>query len=491
MKSKFICGLVAAIVLTGLGLGMPSAYAVEIQPRTAIEPRDQQEDDSQSVQTTGPNEAVPAPISDDIPVDDSSDSKDTFTLDSTDDIARIRLGSNYLVAGNNVNDKFNVPAGIVFAFGNQLSLNNRSDYAFVAGNEVTYSAQTTRDLFIAGNVITIPQDAKIGRDVFAAGNSISLSANLDGDFSATANTVTINNVRIDGNVNLTVNSLNFVGDVEIAGKLTINADAVISDSAANVSYNEVEKFELVEYTTTAADIWISKIFSITGLFVAFAILMALFPQINRKVSKEVNPLQFAKDLFVGFAALFLIPICALFLIASFFAAPAGIMLLIVYLVTIFITQAFTGLYLGKIIVEKIAKSRVNGFVEALIGIIILAFAVMIPYFGPWIGFISLILGFGLVMQCLNQRRSGSAGRKYYTITPEDTSDSDGSETESTEMDESDDAETSDDDSDKSMDDAATNKTTATTPSRSQSAKKSTKNTKPSNSNKSKSKASKE
>lgn len=336
-----------------------------------------------------------------------NDKQGTFEVTETGDTAEIRLGSNLFLAGNFINSdkgtQLSPVNGLLFAAGNQLSLKATSEYAFVAGNVVNYTGETERDLFIAGNIISILNEANIGRDVFAAGNVVDVATDLPGDLSITANKVVINGINIAGDLNVEAENIIIEGKVNVDGKFVVNSDANI-DGIEKISYAEIEKYEVVEDELTATEILIAKIISIAGLFIAFTIVMAMFPAVKKRINKELNATQFGKDLVIGIVTLVAVPIIAIFLLISIIGAPAGILLLAAYIIIIYLSQGFTGLWLGKIIVEKLAHGKINDFLELLIGITVLALLVMIPWLGTYIGLLSLILGLGLFMQSIKPNR---------------------------------------------------------------------------------------
>lgn len=336
--------------------------------------------------------------------EDSNPIESTFAIteNETNDLASIRFGRNLLVAGNNVIDESTVK-GLLFSFGNQLNLGTRSDYTFVAGNIIDFTGETERDLFIAGNAITLSESSKIGRDTFVAGNTVSVNTNLSGDFFAAAAKVVFNNIKIDGNVNLDVAEVAFTGEVEIAGSLILNSDAVVS-GLGNAKYASLEKYENIEYDPTATEILVGKVLSILGLFITMVIILALFARTDEKIDQEMSALQFGKDLVVGFCALVFIPITSIFLLISIIAAPAGIVLLVTYLIMLYLAQGFAGFWIGKLIIEKLLRSKGNRFLEALLGIIVLVFAGMVPGFGWTISFTAEVLGLGLILQSINPSR---------------------------------------------------------------------------------------
>lgn len=322
-------------------------------------------------------------------------------VDEANESARLWVGKNLFIAGNNIKAETNTAEGLLFAAGNTLEFGSKSEYGFLAGNIINYTGETTRDLFIAGNYITLRRDAKIGRDTYVASDTLVVETDLAGDLSATAGTVELRDIKIDGNVNLTAENIKFAGNVEIAGALVYNETAEVS-GLEHVKYGSIEAYEVVELSTAsriAAAIY-GKIVSVAALFIAMAIIGAVYGKLHDKVAAEMDVNRFGIDLALGFGALLLIPIIAFFAIISFVAAPLGLILLALYVVMIYLAQGFAGIWLGHLIIEKGLKAKGNIFAEAFIGILILGLLALIPYVGVITGFLGLLLGLGLILQCI-------------------------------------------------------------------------------------------
>lgn len=326
----------------------------------------------------------------------------TFAIAEDDDSATFRMGRNLFFFGNNVFGKADTN-GLLFSFGNKVSLKGKSDYAFIAGNSVTYNSETAKDLFVAGNIITISAPGKVGRDVFATGNQINVrDIDLPHDFAAGANQVTFHNVKIAGDVNLDVASVVFDGSVEIAGKLIVNSGADIT-GWGNVTYSELEKYENIDVEPTATEILVGKLISIASLFLAMVLAIALFPDIKQRVENQLSVAQFGKNLVIGLCVLVFIPILSIFLLMSFIGAPVGIILIALYSIMVYLSQGFSGLWLGKLILEKGFNFNANAFIEALFGIVIIVALSALPGVSALTWMLSTLLGLGLILQSVDPR----------------------------------------------------------------------------------------
>lgn len=378
-----------------------NAWATDIkQP----EPRTVQSDAEKQPETEKPSQ-LPAP---------------TFSFESASDkSSTLWFGKNVLYAGNNISAD-RVSHGLLLAAGNNLQLKSQSEYAFAAGNTIIFSASTEKDLFLAGNIINITKDAQVGRDVFATGNTFTLEANLPGDVSVAAASITLKDVVIKGNVNLDAGEIAFQGQVQIDGTLSYNEDATVA-GLTNAKYAKLETYASSARNTTAGEIWLTKMMSVAGLFFTIAIIFLAFPGAKRGIAREADVQRFGIDLMFGLGFVIVVPLLTLIFLISFFAVTTSIFLIGVYCLVFYLATAFTGAWLGHVLVEKLCHCTLPMLVEALIGILLITCAGMIPGLSFLISTLTLILGAGIIIACL---RSGSDKKQqpaddkhaYYTAT---------------------------------------------------------------------------
>ena len=329
------------------------------------------------------------------------------------------FGKNLLYAGNNVSVD-QVSRGLLFAAGNNLKLNSQSEYADIAGNTVTFDAATEKDLFAAGKTITIAKNAKVGRDVFAGAQTISIEADIPGDVSLAAKHVILKDATIKGNVNLGAETITFQGQVKIDGTLSYNDDAEVS-GLTNVKCSKLETYTPETYTITAGEIWLSKMMSVVGLFVTFAIILLVFPRTNQAIAREANVQRFGIDLMFGFGFMIIVPLLSLLFLFSFFAISTSIFLIGVYCLIFYLAKAFVGAWLGHVIVEKLCHCTLPMLVEALIGILLITCAGMIPGFSFLVATLTLILGAGLIIACLRGDKKSPEDKQVYFTNSEKSS----------------------------------------------------------------------
>ena len=108
---------------------------------------------------------------------------------------------------------------------------------------------------------------------------------------------------------------------------------------------------------------------------------------------------------MGLGVLIAVPVVAIFTFLTVVAAPLGIIGLVLYAVAIYASQGFTGAWLGHLLLEKLCKFKGNIFIEALLGIVILAAVSFIPYIGILTGFMSMLLGLGMIVAFVRAKKT--------------------------------------------------------------------------------------
>lgn len=392
---KIIKRLGIAAVAMLLGIGVLSTFTV---PSLALDVTEGENAASPTALTTNESET-------------KAEIPGTFraTVDESQNIVEFWAGHNLVLAGNNIKHESPVSNGLLLAAGNTLQLNSETEYGFIFGNTIDFTGHSKRDLFMAGNVITLNREAEIGRDVFAAGNELIVDTDINGDLAVSAEKVIIKDSKIGGNVNLDVVEIIFDGKVEIAGALTYNDNAEVT-GLENASYNSIEAYHVVEVNQAAlvmAAIY-GKILSVASLFIVMAVLGAVYHNLHNKIAEQSDANRTGMNLVAGLVALVVVPIISLLLIMTVVGAPLAIILLALYVVMIYLSQGFAGVWLGHLIIEKAFKSKANIYAEAFVGILILGALALVPYLGVATGFLGLVLGLGLIMQCVKPRKAVKA-----------------------------------------------------------------------------------
>lgn len=344
-------------------------------------------------------------------IDDDSDCIEGYTTpggsftevaDAKDGLTGFRMGQNLLLAGNDVKSSASMN-GLLFVAGNRVGLTTDSDYGFVAGNIVNISAWTNKDLFAAGNVVTLEKEASIGRDAYVAGSTVIVEADLDGDLSVMADTVELHDVQIEGNLNIEASKILIKGSTVVEGVTNYNSNAIVE----NLDKLDCGNIEVYQQKQNVAEnmvmVWSGKFLSMLMLFLCTIIILAIFRRFYSRLVAASDMTQFGNNIGLGVAALIAMPLLGLIALCTILLAPLGISILALWMIAIYLAQGFAGVWLGHLLVTHVLKSKGGFVIDALVGILILGVLSLVPFVGVATGFLGLVLGLGLIVQCLRHK----------------------------------------------------------------------------------------
>lgn len=315
-----------------------------------------------------------------------------------DDVVRIKLGRGLLYLGNDVVNSASTD-GLLFSFGNRMSVRGVGEYGIAAANILEISGVVEKDLFAAGNLVHVTQDAEIGRDVYLAGNDVTLGSDISGNVAVAASKISFANTTISGDVNLSTGQIIFGQNVAILGTLVYNEDAQVS-GIDNISVAHIQTYAATKAEPSASELWMSQAIEVIGTIITALVLIVVFPKLKDRIVAETNAQRFGMNFLNGLGFLVLLPVLSILLMISVFGMKAGLLLLAAWFIVVCITGVFTGMWLGHLIVEKLFRSNAPFMVEAAVGIIVLGCLALIPGIDAATSFFSVVFGTGLLVSCV-------------------------------------------------------------------------------------------
>jgi hypothetical protein len=138
------------------------------------------------------------------------------------------------------------------------------------------------------------------------------------------------------------------------------------------------------------------------MLVAGALLVVLAPRLANQLG--TNGKRIIPALPLGLLALIALPIVSIVLMVTVIGFPAGLVMLTLFLIGLYLTQAVVGITLGRFILPKSWNDGSRGFhlLAMTLGVIIIAAFRFVPL--PWVwGGVSLIVtiwGIGAVLMLI-------------------------------------------------------------------------------------------
>lgn len=303
------------------------------------------------------------------------------------------------IGGNNVNNKAIID-GISFGFGNNITASGEVEYGVYAGNVININENVKKDLFAAGNNITVVDGAVLGRDVFIAGNNVTLYANVTRDLRAGGSVVSIKGITIGGDAIIDADKIVLDENTTITGKLSYPVNATVEglnkDNVGSIETWEATDVDMEEVTRSFnAYMFITWL---VAAIVTMLILLSVCPGLREKLNKtKLEGGEIFKTAMIGLGVLVCVPFISIFTIFTGLLTPITLIVLAIYCICIYLAKLFVAYVIGTVIMKQGFKVKKDRYVlSILIGVTLVRLLCLIPVLGGLLSFILLIYGLGLI-----------------------------------------------------------------------------------------------
>lgn len=320
---------------------------------------------------------------------------------------------------------------------------------YLAGTTVTVAGTVKGDVYCAGQNVDVT--GTVEGDVICAGQTVSVSGNVLGDVRVAGQTVTLagpvahnltafgQNVTVAGGAVVNMDATIYGTSVQVGGK--IGRDATVGGEAVTLAgtigrnvVSQVGQLAIgggariggdVEYTSSnqldkgnGATIigktsrhdppadeqaaqsrsWANQFWGVAfwfGSWLVLGLLLLALMSRNLKATSDLMIKQSGWALLAGLAALVLTPIVAVMLMVTFVGIPAGVVLLLLWVVAMMAACAYSGYALGQWIATQTGwKLKWPSLTSLVLGLFILALLMLIPVVGGLFSFLALVWGLG-------------------------------------------------------------------------------------------------
>lgn len=281
--------------------------------------------------------------------------------------------------------------------------------ARVFGGDTVASGEITGDLMVFGGAVLIQDSAVINGDLVVYGGQVDVLGTIGGDINGSVGLMTIDGA-VEGDVDLDVQTLTVTSQAGIDGSLDY-----VSRQEANIRQGadiggDVDRVELSPWGT--GDGLRAQLFSplvrTLWLLAAGVVMIALAPRFAAAVGGNVRRPWIPA--LVGLGSMVLLPIIAILLMVSVIGIPVGVILLALFLISLYLSQVVVGQRLGALILPRSWKDGSRGFLllSMTLGVILIsAFRfVPLPFISTVVNLLVAIVGLGAMVLLVRQLRPG-------------------------------------------------------------------------------------
>lgn len=284
----------------------------------------------------------------------------------------------------------------------------------ILGGTVTLSGNVGGDVVMLGGRLEVTSSARINGSILLAGGQLDMRGQVTGDIqgyvasSSIGGTVTGSVDLWTGNLEIT-NTARITGDVSVTGK----QDAAV-DSEAQVTGSVVH---------SSPDPWgegdnpigraSGNLLRTLWMLVTGGLLVLLAPRLAQYIG--ANGRRLIPAIPLGVLAAFAIPVLAIVLMVTVIGLPAGVMLITLFMMMLYVTHAVVGLAIGQFLLPRAWRDGSRGFnlLAMTLGVLIIAAFRFVPLPWVWAAISALVTvwGIGAVLMLLPRlsRRDVTSG----------------------------------------------------------------------------------
>ena len=274
-----------------------------------------------------------------------------------------------------------------------------------AGERVRISGVVDRNVYAAADQTTVAESGRVGQDLLAFGEGVEISGRVARDATTFGTWLDVRgevgrdlatrveraellpSARVGGDLRATYTDEE--AGIEIGPGSSIGGETTIEPAPEKV-FSEWDRYTSRQY----------YVFRAVAFAAAFVFGMAMF-RLTPWVF--VPAIRTGPDLFrllgIGLAGLVLVPVGLLLLAVTVVGIPLAILGLVAFATGVYAANVVVGAIIGGSIVPRHGELDWRGFARPLAaGLAIVFVALALPYLGGVLRFVSLLLGFGVIVE---------------------------------------------------------------------------------------------
>lgn len=284
----------------------------------------------------------------------------------------------------------------------------------ILGGTVTLSGNVGGDVVMTGGRLEVTSSARINGDILLAGAQLDMRGQVAGDISGLVGTSSIGG-SVTGEVDLSTGNLTIANTARIDGPVTVTGkqEASVASGAevsGGVTHNAVSPWGGDQSPLQAAS---GGLLRTLWMLVTGGLIVLVMPRLAQYLGR--NGQRLIPAIPVGLLALIALPFVAAALMATVIGFPAGVIVLLLLGIAMYVTQAVAGMAIGRFILPRAWDDGSRGYLllTTTLGIVLIAVFRFLPV--PWVwavvsGIVTM-WGLGAMLMMIPQlgrRRSAAA-----------------------------------------------------------------------------------
>jgi hypothetical protein len=266
----------------------------------------------------------------------------------------------------------------------------------IVGGTVTISGTVGGDVVMFGAQLEVTSSARINGNVIMSGGQLDMRGQVNGDVQGAVGSSTIGGT-VTGAVALTTGNLDITNTAIITGPVTVTGKQAASvasgaEVTGGVTHESLNPWGADQGPVQAAS---GGLLRTLWMLVTGGLIVLVAPRVSQALGR--NGQRIIPALPIGLLSLIVLPIIAIALMATVVGFPAGLMVLTLFGLALYITQAVAGMAIGRFILPRSWNDGSRGFLllTMTIGILIIALFRFLPVPWVWAGVSAIVTMWGL------------------------------------------------------------------------------------------------
>jgi anti-sigma factor RsiW len=288
---------------------------------------------------------------------------------------------NVYSAGESVSISGNV-GGNVHAAGKNVEVDTKvGGTGFLAGQNVTVTedSELARGGFLAGE--TVRSKGRVGRDLHFAGEKVELGGNVERNARGYGRQISVSSGgSVGGDLHVTVPE---EGALEVDDGATIGGETTIE-------IDEEHEHRAFMYP----GFYLGVLAKTLAALLFGVLLVTLFPSLRPTAPESSR--EILRDMGIGFVALVATPVAAVIIALTIIGIPISIMLGVLYALLLFLSTLVVAYFAGERLPFG-ADSSTGVALRTGVALLVIYFAMEIPFVGGGLHFVVHIFGIGVLL----------------------------------------------------------------------------------------------
>jgi len=334
--------------------------------------------------------------------------EDNFVRFANEIVIKGDVMGDVIVAANKVTIDGDVN-GDVIAAAESIEINGEvTGNIRVAATDVEINGSVGKNVNIFGGTVILSNDASVGWTLSFFAGEVTVDSPVGGNIYGYGGQVTIDNT-VGNNVTLFFDEIGQVtikSNANIDGNFNYRGDKnAVIESGAVIKGDTVHKLipaDILKVRKFLSSAWIyGKIISLFSLLLVGTLLISLFRNKSRKITKNLWPNPVPKMLW-GFLLLIGVPIAAIIAAITLIGIPLTLIILGIYIFLTYVSKIFIGLFIGQKLLNINTKNKkeIPLVWSMMLGVFIYFILTNIPYFGWIISLVGTVWFLGTIWQMI-------------------------------------------------------------------------------------------